>query len=191
VLCIETPRLTLRDFQEEDWRVVYAMSREPAVTRYQTWLRLADADAAREWVRAAMYHNGLAPRSGYNQAIVRREDGQAIGWIGWGAPGEAAEAEVGSFDFGYALLPVAWGQGYMSEALRAVVDYCFGVLGAQCVRGDCNRDNRASARTMEKAGLTLVDTKEEPNEDGVGDAPTVFCCYYAVTREAWESGRGA
>jgi ribosomal-protein-alanine N-acetyltransferase len=185
MLQIETPRLVLRDLQEADWEMVYAMSQAEAVTRYQTWLRLADDAAAQEWVRAAMYHNGLVPRMGYNQAIVCRNDGRAVGWIGWGRPSAPEEARAGVMDFGYALLPEAWGQGYMTEALRAVVDYCFGSLGAQAVRGDCNSANVASARVMQKAGLALQAEGDETDDSG---AP-MRCQHYEITRRAWERGR--
>ena len=187
MLQIETKRLILRDFVADDWAVVHAMSRAEAVTRYQTWLRLADADAAREWVRAAMYHNGLVPRSGYNQAIVRRGDGCAIGWIGWGRPDDPEDVAAGILDFGYALLPEAWGQGYMTEALRAVADYCFGALDARVMRGDCDSANGASARVMQKAGLTLTDERDETEDDGT----PVRQQYYEITRAEWEQMTGS
>ncbi len=124
---LHTARLLLRDFVEDDAAAIYAMSQEPAVTRYQTWLRLTSSANAREWVQGAMYHNQLQPRQAYNLAIVHGQ--QVIGWIGWGRP---ADPVLGDYDFGYALLPAAWGQGFMTESLRAACNWC--IRGKQWMR---------------------------------------------------------
>jgi hypothetical protein len=80
--------LLLRDFVEDDAAAVYALSQEPAVTRYQTWLRLSSPADARQWVQNAIYHNQLQPRQAYNLAIVYQQ--QTVGWIGWGTPSDTA-----------------------------------------------------------------------------------------------------
>ncbi len=153
LLQLLTRPLVVHDFIPADWRMVYALSREPEVIRYQTWLRLPDEDAARQWVDNAIDHNQRTPRSAYNCAIVTHHDSHAIGWLGWG---RAAEPAKGDYDFGYALLPGAWGQGYMTEALRAAVGFMFESLGVRQVTGECALGNRGSARVMEKAGHHLV-----------------------------------
>lgn len=158
---LRTPRLVLRDFVEADWEAVYALSLEPQVTRYQTWLRLPDQARAREWVRDVIYHNQLQPRSTYNLAIVLASTDRVAGWLGWGRPSDPAK---GDYDFGYALHPDVWGQGYMTEAVTAMLGFCFEVLGAQMVSGECASSNRASARVMEKAGLIRTDRWYEPDE---------------------------
>ena len=102
MFALETTRLTLRDFVEDDWTLIRAMSQAPEVTCFQTWLRLdSDADA-RRWIKDALHHNQLQPRHAYNLAITAQE--QPIGWLGWG---RAAEPALGDYDFGYALLPSA------------------------------------------------------------------------------------
>jgi len=57
-----TPRLILRDFIEDDWTAIFAMSHAPAVTRYQSWLRLANETEAHQWLQQAIHHNQLHPR---------------------------------------------------------------------------------------------------------------------------------
>lgn len=162
-----TPRLVLRDFVDADWSMIYALSREPEVTRYQSWLRLSSEEAVRQWVQNAIDHNRRAPRYAYNLAIVTQADAEAIGWIGWG---RAADPTLGDHDFGYALTPSAWGKGYMAEALRAAVTFMFEALGARQVFGECAARNQASARVMEKAGLHLIAQWDERDaETGVDE----------------------
>lgn len=158
---IRTARLLLRDLVEADWRAVDAMSRAPEVTRYQTWLRVDGEAAARRWVREAIYHNQLPDRGAYNLAVVPLDAEETIGWLGWGAPSDPTH---GDYSFGYALLPSAWGRGYMTEALRAAIGYMFDSLAASRVAGECAASNVASARVMEKAGLTRVAEWDERDE---------------------------
>jgi ribosomal-protein-alanine N-acetyltransferase len=155
---LRTARLVLRDLVEDDWTSIHAMSQESSVIRYQSWLRLTSEADARRWVQQAMRHNQLHPRQAYNLAVVHQAPHQLIGWLGWGRPSDRTR---GDYDFGYALLPSAWGQGYMTEALQATIGYLFGSLAATRIFGECARSNRASARVMQKAGMTLIDEWDE------------------------------
>jgi RimJ/RimL family protein N-acetyltransferase len=159
MLTLPTSRLVLRDFVESDWSVIYALSQESIVTRYQTWLRLSTVAEAQHWVQNAIYHNSLQPRRAYNLAVVHQH--QVIGWIGWG---RATNSALGDYDVGYALLPSAWGHGFMTEALHAAITYMFQRLDAHQVFGECASMNIASARVMEKVGMTLSATWIEQNQ---------------------------
>lgn len=59
---------------------------------------------------------------------------------------------LGEVDFAYIVRPAFRNKGYASEALRAMLDYCF-AEGIERVWGGCHLDNAASARVMEKAGM--------------------------------------
>jgi ribosomal-protein-alanine N-acetyltransferase len=155
-----TARLILRDLVTDDWTAIFAMSQAPAVTRYQSWLRLTSETEAQQWVQRAMQHNQLHPREAYNLAIVQQESRTVIGWLGWGRPSDQTH---GDYDFGYALLPSARGRGYMTEVLQSAIGYMFESLAANLVYGECVSSNRASARVMEKAGMTLVGQWSEPD----------------------------
>ena len=136
-----TARLVLRDLVADDWTTLFAMSQAPAVTRYQSWLRLTTETEAQQWVQRAMQHNQLLPRQAYNLAIVQPDLRAVIGWIGWGRPSDRAR---GDYDFGYALLPSTWGRGYMTEVLQSAIGYMFESLAANLVYGECASSNRSS-----------------------------------------------
>jgi ribosomal-protein-alanine N-acetyltransferase len=178
-----TARLMLRDLVEDDWQAIAALSQAPAVTRYQSWLRLAGPIEAQQWVQRAIHHNQLQPRQAYNLAIVERESQAVIGWLGWGRPSDRTR---GDYDFGYALLPRVWGRGYMAEALQAAINYMFGALEAKLVYGECASSNRASARVMEKCGLRLVAQWDEPDPTtGAGETHL----RYAIGVGEWRQRR--
>lgn len=181
--CLETRRLLLRDFVEDDWPAIFALSREPSVTEFQSWLRLDDERAARRWVANAIFHNELRPRHAYNLAVTLKAGGQVIGWLGWGRPGRP---ERGDLDFGYALLPAFWGRGLMSEALTAALDFMFREQQAGVVFGECDKINPASARVMQKAGLRLAAEWSDVDEES---GETVTMQRYAASREEYLAGR--
>src|SRR5580692_2353594 len=90
-----------------------------------------------------------------NYEIRRREDGQAIGGVGFHGPAD----ENGSVTIGYGLIPSARGQGYASEALRGLLLFARG-HGVTCVKGDTDHDNIASQHVMLAAGMRLTGEDE-------------------------------
>ena len=54
---------------------------------------------------------------------------------------------------GYWLGKQHWGHGYMTEALRALVNHVFALSGADAIYSGAFADNRASLRVQEKAGF--------------------------------------
>ncbi len=63
-------------------------------------------------------------------------------------------------DVGYALLPQAQGQGYASEALRAICDYGFTTLGIHAINAWVLGDNLGSSRLLEKQGFVRIQVLE-------------------------------
>ena len=62
-------------------------------------------------------------------------------------------AGPGEADLGYVLAREAWGQGYATEAARALIAVGFAHLGLRRIEATSDPQNRASARVLEKAGL--------------------------------------
>lgn len=177
---LSTTRLVLRDFIVDDWPAIYAMSQASNVVRYQSWLRLTDQVHARDWIGQAIHHNQLQPRQAYNLAVVQATSGNVLGWLGWG---RTSDRSRGDYNFGYALLPKAWNQGYMTEALQAGLKHMFEDLSAGYVTGECAKSNRGSARVMEKAGMVLVNEWEEPD---VASGLTEINCRYGLQMQQWK-----
>ncbi|MFE0630784.1 GNAT family N-acetyltransferase [Streptomyces sp. NPDC058864] len=88
------------------------------------------------------------PRPFGNYEIRRREDGRAIGGIGFhGRPDEHGDVTIG-----YGLVPSARGSGYASEALRGLLLFAR-AHGVTRVKGDADLDNTASQHVMTAAGM--------------------------------------
>ena len=108
-----------------------------------------DATAARRFLNTCA--NTGDPQPFGNYEIRRREDGRAIGGVGF----HATPDENGSVTIGYGLIPSAHGKGYASEALRALLAFAR-AHGITSVKGDTDHDNTASQHVMASAGMRLI-----------------------------------
>ena len=172
---IKTQRLALRDILKEDQAVLHRLRSDPEVIRYMEYLRSDTTAETWAWILETIEHNSRKPRQSYNLVIKRRSDNQILGWIGIGqATGEPA----GVLDFGYALFPEFWSQGYATESLSGIIKIGFERLGADLIFGECDSNNPASRRVMEKAGLRMEGQRETGNQNDLR---------FAINRGTWLS----
>ncbi|MFD4233076.1 GNAT family N-acetyltransferase [Streptomyces sp. NPDC058542] len=98
---------------------------------------------------------GGDPRPFGPYAIRRRSDHRVIGGVDFHSPPD----EHGHVTIGYGVVPSARGQGYASEALRALLSFAR-AAGVVSVKGDADHDNIASQRVMTAAGMRPVGEDE-------------------------------
>ena len=145
---LETDRLRLRPVREDDAEAVFAAVSDPAVTQYLSWhehFRLSESIAFVRWVIGESAEGRPA-----QWAMETRADGRFIGLCGI----VAVEPKHHRAEIGYWLGRRDWGQGYMTEALRETIRHGFDDLGMFRIEGFCLPENLASARVMERAGMT-------------------------------------
>src|SRR5687768_8934873 len=104
-----------------------------------------------EMTLAAVAHKRPLGEFGTYQ-VMRRADGQVIGDVGFMGPPDA----TGAVSIGCAITEDARGQGYGTEALSALLEWCRGQAGLTCVLADTTRSNLASQRLLERVGLHRV-----------------------------------
>ena len=152
---LETERLLLRRFTEADVDNLFDLDSDPEVMRF--------VNGGTPTPREVIEHD-LLPRflsyyerfAGYGfWAAIEKATGEFLGWFHFRPTEGASPDEV---ELGYRLRKAAWGQGYGTEASRALIRKGFTELGVRRVVASTYADNLASRRVMEKAGLTLVRT---------------------------------
>jgi ribosomal-protein-alanine N-acetyltransferase len=140
-----TPRLDLRPPVIDDADNLFATyTQDPEVTRYLVWRPHESIETTRAFVCRCI--DAWESGASFPWVMLRREDGQLLGMI---------EIRVNLFraELGYVLARRFWGQGYMTEAVRALVDWAVAQPQIHRVWAVCDVDNLASARVMEKAGM--------------------------------------
>lgn len=151
---VRTERLQIRQMTASDIDAMWKWRQLPVVNR---WLGLAPdtVEAFRERYldpdrRASMHIVELVAVNGeatpIGDIMIRIGDG-------WGQLEVADQAKGVEAELGWVLDPGYTGRGYATEAIRAVIDVCFGPLGLRRVHAGCFADNEPSWRLMERLGM--------------------------------------
>lgn len=146
---IETDRLILRAWRDEDRVPFAALNADPRVMRYfPKPLTRVESDALAERVAAV-----LAER-GWGWFAVEVRDGEPfIGFVGLNVP--SYEIPCGPcVEVGWRLARAAWGRGYASEAARAAVGFAFERLHLDEIVSFTAVANARSRAVMERLGMT-------------------------------------
>lgn len=146
---IETPRLILRHWREDDAEILYRYASDPAVGPAAGWPPHESIDNSLEVIRTVF----AAPET---YAIVLKATGEPIGCCGIVLRDGMA---VGEAEIGYWLGAPYWGQGLMTEAVRGLVCRCFDILGQSAVWIGYYDGNDRSRRVAEKCGFTYHHTE--------------------------------
>jgi ribosomal-protein-alanine N-acetyltransferase len=153
---LETERLLLRKMRLDDAEAMFAYASDPEVTRYVLWDTHRSVEDSEEFLRQATEGYERGDFGGWG--VVLKDSGAFIGTCGLdaGYAPEHARAELG-----YVLSREHWGRGLMSEAVREVIRFGFERLELNRMEARCIAANTASARVMEKAGMTYEGTLRE------------------------------
>jgi RimJ/RimL family protein N-acetyltransferase len=142
---------------------------DPDVTRLLGWPRHESMENTRAFVAFSDAEWERWPAGPY--LVESRQNGALLGGTGFGFETPARAAT------GYVLAKDAWGKGYATEALHAIVDVARGI-GVVRLYALCHVDHAASARVLEKGGFAreglLRRHSEFPNLGQSGPCD-VFC----------------
>jgi RimJ/RimL family protein N-acetyltransferase len=146
---IETARLLLRPFTEEDVDPLYHILGQGDVLRYFPNPEPPSQERVHTFVQRQLAH---WEEHGYGWwAVQPHQQQELVGWCGLQFLPETEETEVG-----YLLGRASWGQGWATEAARASLRYGFEELGVTSIVGIVHPENMPSRRVLEKLGMSLV-----------------------------------
>lgn len=151
---LETERLLLRKMRLDDAQAMFAYASDPEVTRYVLFETHRSVEDSEAFLRSAVEGYERGDFGGWG--IVLKDSGRFVGTCGMDHAPEHARAELG-----YVLSREQWGKGLMPEAVRAVIRFGFGRMELNRIQARCIAENTASARVMEKVGMTYEGTLRE------------------------------
>lgn len=144
---LTTARLILRRPRMDDAPGIFdRYASDPEVTRYLGWPRHHTVGETQTFLQFAEGEWRRWPAGPY--LITSKDNGALLGGTGF----TFEKADCAST--GYVLAKDAWGLGYATEALRAVVELAPS-LGLTRLYALCHPDHRASTRVLEKCGFRL------------------------------------
>jgi len=151
-ILLETERLLLRRFTEDDLEHLFNLDNDPDVMRYIN----GGVPAPRELIEQTilpvfLHYDESHPGFGF-WAAIEKNTGDFLGWFCFRPSDESPKEAI----LGYRLHKTAWGKGYATEAARALIDKGFRKTNIQRVVATTYQDNLASRRVMEKVGMKFV-----------------------------------
>jgi [ribosomal protein S5]-alanine N-acetyltransferase len=144
---LETERLILRQLTFEDTDFIFQHFSDPQVTEYlMDEPPLTDSSQAQEIIRFFMEPEGKTQN---RWGMIRKTDQRLIGTCGF----HKWDKERFRTEMGYDLTPACWGQGYMTEALRAMISSGFERMALNRIDAMVYVDNPRSYKLLEKLGF--------------------------------------
>ncbi|KGR78616.1 GNAT family N-acetyltransferase [Ureibacillus sinduriensis] len=167
---LESKRLQIRNFIQEDVLAVHAYTSNPLVMEY-----IPEGVMTLEETTDFVFEN--LGDNAQKYAVVQKEDNQLIGHIVFFKYfGEH------TYEIGWVFNPDYYNRGFATEAAQTILDYGFSELKLHRIIATCQPENIPSYRIMEKIGMRREGYFKKciPHGDGWWDE-----YYYAILREEW------
>ncbi|MEP6898339.1 MAG: GNAT family protein [Rhodanobacter sp.] len=144
----ETSRLRIDALRPGDAEALFACRSAPSVARFQGWCPV-DLAAARDFIDAQRFMPAGTSGQWSQRAVRLRESGLLIGDMGLYLPKDAR----GPVEFGVSITPRHQGNGYASEAVRALFGEMFGTQGRHRIQASVDPRNLASMAMLRALGM--------------------------------------
>lgn len=174
---IETDRLILRQWCEEDAEALYRYASDPDIGPIAGWPPHTSVENSREVIRTVF----AAPET---YAVVLKETGEPVGSCGimFSNSLHSANMKDGEAEIGYWIGKSYWGQGFIPEAVKVLLSRCFRELNLRAVWCGYYDGNTKSKRVCEKCGFYYHHTNENIISP-LGDKRTEH--FYIMTKEIY------
>lgn len=178
---LQTARLTLKELEPEDLYHIHTLHSLPETDEFNTMGIPADISVTENLLADWIGMQELEPRMRYTFKIECNK--QFVGLIGLknlGVP------NYRSGEVWYKLHKEHWGNGYATEALRCVLEFCFSELDLHRVEAGCAVENYGSVRVLEKVGMIREGRKRKKLPIRGGWVDNYF---YAMLEEDFSAGK--
>lgn len=162
---IETERLILRKFTEEDIEALFLILKDEEVNKFLPWYPMKDIEETRNFYKKTYAIKYKQPQA-YAYAVCLKSDNFPIGYI-------KVDMED-HHDFGYALRKEFWHQGIITEAGIAIVEQVK-KDGLPYITATHDRNNPRSGKVMQRVGMKYCYSYEERWQPK--DFPVIFRMY--------------
>jgi [ribosomal protein S5]-alanine N-acetyltransferase len=142
---IETDRLLLREIMPSDAPAIFSIFSDEEVTRYYDLYTYTDINQAEELIE--FFDESFELERALRWGIERKSDNRLIGTCGY------VWLRRYRGEIGYELARAEWRQGYMQEALDAIIEFGFNELDLNRIEALVMEQNVASAALLQKLGF--------------------------------------
>lgn len=151
MIYLETERLILRDYCEDDFDEYYRLKSDPKTMYYLQDIQMHTKEEAYEDFHKVLEDLAQPNRKFYFMHIELKDTHEQVGSAGYTVTDETPVGKmVGA---GYFIYPKFWGKGYTTEAFQRVLAFAFSENNVYRVSTGCLAENVGSERVMQKCGL--------------------------------------
>jgi [ribosomal protein S5]-alanine N-acetyltransferase len=144
---LSTSRLNLRRIRSSDAEALFLLRSDPRTMKYIPRPPARDHQDVLEWIETV--DQGIERNETLMWAIELNAAASFLGMIGFVSSKPADQrAEVG-----YMILPDYYGHGFVTEALRAIIQYGFDEMKLHSIEAVIDPENLASERVLQKCGF--------------------------------------
>jgi RimJ/RimL family protein N-acetyltransferase len=178
-LILETPRLILRPFEDNDLENFLAYRSDQQIFMYQGWEIPYTREMALDFIGEMKIGQPGYRWHWYQLALELKSEDVMIGDCGFHLLAyDRRQAEIG-----FTIARQYQGYGYGTEAVIRLLDYLFGEMGLHRVQAACDPENVSSVRLLERVGMRREGHFVENfwSRDHWSDE-----YWYAILRREWE-----
>lgn len=179
MIMIETERLILRPWQETEADTLFKYASDPDIGPIAGWSPHTSVENSLEIIRTVF----SAPET---YAVVLKDSGEPVGACGimFAECLHSAAMKPGEAEIGYWIGKPYWGQGFIPEAVKALLSRCFNELDLDAVWCGYYEGNSKSKRVCEKSGFKYHHTDSDVLSP-LGDKRTEH--FYLMTKEDYHT----
>jgi RimJ/RimL family protein N-acetyltransferase len=149
MLIVETERLILRNWHEDDRNLFYEINRDEKVMTFFPWRRShAECDLLFDRNRQMIEETGL----GF-YALADRQTDEAMGFCGLSRVDLPGIVPEGAVEIGWRLATRFWGKGFVTEAAIRLMEHAMAPLGITEIYAFAVHDNHRSIAVMRRLGM--------------------------------------
>ena len=184
---IETPRLLLRNWQEEDRAFFHEINSDPEVMEFFPALRSREeSDALMDRIVAMITEDSF----GF-YALQDKATGDVVGFTGLMRTDLEPFMPKGVLEIGWRLAKRYWGKGYVTEAALASLAYAFNERGQDEVVSFAVHNNHRSTSVMQRIGM-VNDPKRDFDHPKVPNSHPQLKHHvlYTISKQQWLNQHG-
>ena len=171
---MDTLRLLIRRFRPDDWSELYEYLSQEETVKYEPYDVITEPMSKQEALRRS--------KSESFWAVCLKSTGKLIGNI------YMSEQAYHTWELGYVFNSKYLGQGYATEAARAMINYMF-AQGAHRITAECNPLNERSWKLLERLGMSREGVLRQNvffSTDERGEPVWQDTYVYAMLRSEWK-----
>lgn len=151
MIYLETERLILRDYQEDDFNEYYRLKTDSKTMYYMQDIQLATKEEAYKDFHEVLADMTKSDRKYYFMHTELKDSHEQVGSVGYTVTNDTPVGKI--VGAGYFIYPKFWGKGYTTEAFQKVLEFAFSENNVYRVSTGCLAENVGSERVMQKCGL--------------------------------------